>query len=529
MAHSVLESVCHMDDLKKSVFPAWDEATKKLRCTFMVACRMDNTYHLPMSLRILILLPSLLLVLPAAAQEGRIVVLPFEGRGPTGPARMSLVRPLMQADDISLMRQADYVAQARAAGVAPGQIATSEGVRKVAAITGVDGVLVGRTFRRNERWHVRISYFDSDGTRAVHRNYPLVQGRLRPNDRNRIVRGVTQRAINMAAARAEEDQLPVADLTSETEEPTEAIGPSSTEDHVAMAPSYPPQQSPTEAPPAVDWSARPAPSAATDDPGKSPRSPKSGVVSPLRPLATVLMVGGGTTRTYQMEGSYLRITYETGRAPSGGGLPLFPELGVMIESFPFKSHGEELGGLGLEAGFSRGFITTFFTVDDISERQDTPVWRGHLDGRWRRSISSTSPFSPELGVRAGVGYSGFVATSEDVPFIGVSHTTLRAGAEAVQPLVPSHLWLHTWVVAIPLAMPGEQEKDAFGSATKARGWAARLGLSGTIGVADNALRWSAWIDRQAIGTQFEGEGSRHDGGESEEVYLAFQAALGLLF
>ncbi len=477
---------------------------------------------------------ALLLVLrPDVAEAGRLVVLQFEGRGPAAEARLSLVRPLLGIDGLTLVPQRDYVAQAEAAGVGGDELATPSGVRRGAAVAAVDAVIAGRTVRKGNRWHLRLSYYDAEGTRRVHRDYLLVQGRFRANDLQRIVNYIESRHASSSPAVAEEPP-----------------------------PEPPPPEVQLEPEPEAARTARVSPTR-HDDPAAGPREDRGrerersggrerrgrtsefggpdwarddvrartarGDLSTTRPMFSVVLVAGGGNRSYEMVGPETSISYATSGSDSGWVPALFPEFGVHLEGFPLRDDGPWLGGLGLEGGYSRGFVASYFRVGDSSQQVKTPVQRIHFDGRFRLRVLSESVHSPEVGVRAGIGFSDFQPEVLNVAFTGVRHTSVRVGIEASQPILPPHLRLETWVVAMPMASPGEAEKHAFGLIAGGSGWAMRLGLAGGVGRAGSGPGWSTWFDRQVIRTEFEGTGTRDDGGTSEEVYYAIHFGAGWAF
>jgi hypothetical protein len=459
------------------------------------------------------LLAAILLAWPAPARAGRIVVLQFEGDGPAAQARLSLVRALLDVEGLTMVPQRDYVSEASAVGVGPNDLATPSGVRRAAAISAVDGVVAGQMLRRGNAFQVRILYFDGHGEELLSRAYDLVRGEMRADDLGRLTRFIQEKAGTTAPPVA---TAPPADAPRDPDpwpaDPPPEAAPS---DPIAAAEPPPREVTVRDPPPApelggTDWARR--------DPVAPPPRRRADTGEAVRPVISIRVVAGGGNRQYQMEGPRSSVAYAT--------VGLFPEIGFAAEGFPLRGQGRFLEGLGFEGGFSHGFLASRFVVSGTPINLDTPVRRMHLDGRWRMRLSADSPMAPELGLRAGVGISEFEARVVNAAFTGVRHTGPRIGLEAAQPLAPPWLRAEAWLVALPMSAPGAAEIQAYGAVARGVGWAARFGLSGGMQPIARGINWSAWVERQILNTRFEGVGTRDDGGESSETYIAVHAAVG---
>ncbi|MBI3183916.1 MAG: hypothetical protein HYZ28_17400 [Myxococcales bacterium] len=479
-----------------------------------------------------------------SAPAQRVVVLEFAG-DPKGKLRAQVEAALGRAREVELVPLKQYKSAAAKKKIRGAAAMTPPAVAKLGRILKLDAAVEGAV---GDTFLVRI--LDGAGELLWSKDLPVKRGLVSKSHAQKLAR-----AIAVAAGKAPKPEVAA--------EPPAGPPPE-------LAPEEPPpEKPPAEQPPPVSSTgtetSMPAVDLSTGTVDRRPdeaSSPTEVVASaeserdidldlegrrrggrPTPRLVSVWLTGTVTWRTYCARPG-VRTCAEFNDLPEpkpkGDRVNFYPDAPYLggnaeAEIFPLAWHGSPLRGLGVVAGYSRGFPRTRVTIDGDTSPDNARIVTS-VDEGFSAQGSFRYFFTMGKGRQAALGYLGIrggvaghnfdVDPESQVPLPGSHRVFPMAGVDFSIPIASSvHVLGGGSFLIGPKA--GPDEIAGFGDFSHETGGATAWGISARAGIL-----WNFWgplglavrFNLEAYGDEFFGPGQKWPcnetqcGGAAQETY-----------
>jgi hypothetical protein len=471
-----------------------------------------NATPLPRALALALLFAS------TAAQSQSVVVLEFR-KDPFGRLRGQVERALKQSGSVEVVSLRRYKAAAAkrrlkgARAMTPNALAATAPLLK---LSGAVSALAGSS--------LRVQVLHSSGAALTQRRFPLARGSLRARDARQLADWVAltlggkQRESRRPVA-SKVEQPPAEEVQTgaslKEQPPTDAIGAEERRARLEPEMAEAHTTSETVAKPAADLEVE----------AKSSR--------PSPPLLHAQLTGTTTWRSYCSRPGFTSCAkynaVDPALRPPGDTVDFRAEVPYMgfslaADFFPFAASQNLLRGIGVLAGYERGFSLTNVSVQ--TPAGNAGVQQVYAADQALTALASFRYFfalgHEELltgyaGAHAGLGARRFdVDSNPQAPLPGSRRTYPVVGLDASVPVF-KFLRFDASGDFFVRPTPSSSEVSDYGSTASSSGWSAQLAAAGDIWRPFGyvlRLKYSQYRD------QFAGAGAKwQSGGAAEENYV----------
>ncbi len=460
-------------------------------------------------------LGAAILLCSSLASAQRVVVLEFAG-DKQDKLRAQIERQLRRSG-LQIVSLRQYKAAAAKRKLKRAKARTPAAVGELARILRLDAAVMGEAGKS-----LTVRVIDSSGQQLSSSRFSLRRGLLVPSQARRVAEAIAASisartpaapaagpAPHQPPVERKEEPVPPAQ-TSEERSEAELDRARREREEMAEAHTVPPPQ--RAEPVARVEAARP----------------------PLGPTVFTAQVTGTTTwRSYCSRPGFSSCAQynaaDPGQRPPGDTVDFKAEVpyvgfSLAAELFPFAESASLLRGLGLLAGYERGFsLTNVRVITSAGDSSDRRVYAADqaitalVAFRYFFSIGFSEKLSGHAGVRGGFGTRRFdVDSNAQAPLPGSHRNYPVIGVEGSAPL-----WrflrvegsANYFISPKPIA----SEVADYGSGASARGWSGEIGLAGAVW---GPLGYLVRLRYARYKDQFTGSGAKwQSGGAAEESYL----------
>ena len=458
------------------------------------------------------LLGAVFLAHSGVASAQRVVVLDFSGDR-AGLVRAQVQQQLSKAG-MHVVSFRQYKAAATKKKLKGAQLRTPQGVAVVAKALKLDGAVTGTVGKS-----LRVRLLDAAGRALFASRFLMKKGALSRSEGLRLAEEISRR---LAPQRSEPPPTPSAAAPKPMEEPPAPPAAAEEKSHADFDQERHQREEMAEA------HTEPPPLRAEPVAQMQARRPSIGP-----PVFTAQITGTTTWRSYCARPGFSSCAQynatDPGQRPPGDTVDFKAEVpyvgfSLAAEFFPFAETSNLLRGLGLLAGYERGFSLT--NVKVLTSTGDATTRRVYAADqainalaafRYFFFLSQRQPLSGYAGVHAGFGTRRFdVDSNAQAPLPGSHRNYPEFGLDVSIPIW-SFLRIEGSANYFISPKPIASEIADYGSGSSASGWGADAGVTGGIwgplGYVVR-LRYSQYKD------QFGGSGTKwQSGGAAEESYL----------